>query len=125
MILPPWRKWCIRRYRRLLDEKQALPQLIVVDGGKGQLSAALKSLDKLNLGAKLPLLVLQRNWKKSIFPVIRFLSTLIRIQNPLKLIQNLRNEAHRFGITFHRLKAIGTMTQSALEDIPGIGTKIH
>ena len=111
-----------RRYRRLRDEKQALPQLIVVDGGKGQLSAALSSLDKLNLRGQIAIIGIAKKLEEIYFPGDSVPLYIDKSSESLKLIQNLRNEAHRFGITFHRLKRSGSMTSSSLEGIPGIGS---
>jgi len=110
-----------RRYRRLKDEKQALPQLIVVDGGKGQLNAALSSLDKLKLRGQIAIIGIAKKLEEIYFPGDAVPLYIDKSSESLKLIQNLRNEAHRFGITFHRLKRSGSMTSSSLEGIPGIG----
>jgi len=111
-----------RRYRRLRDEKQALPQLIVVDGGKGQLSAALSSLDKLKLRGQIAIIGIAKKLEEIYFPGDAIPLYIDKSSESLKLIQNLRNEAHRFGITFHRLKRSESMTSSSLEGIPGIGS---
>jgi len=111
-----------RRYKRLLDEKQALPQLVVVDGGKGQLSAALASLDQLNLRGKVAIIGIAKKLEEIYFPGDTVPLYIDKNSESLKLIQHLRNEAHRFGIAFHRLKRSGSMTKSSLEGIPGIGT---
>ena len=110
-----------RRYKRLLDEKQSLPQLIVVDGGKGQLSAALKSLDELSLRGRIAIIGIAKRLEEIYFPGDSVPLYLDKKSESLKLVQNLRNEAHRFGISFHRLKRSGSMISSFLEDIPGIG----
>ena len=112
-----------RRYRRLLSEKAALPQLIVIDGGKGQLNSALKSLDKLGLRRKIGIIGIAKKLEEIYFPDDSVPLYIDKNSESLKLIQNLRNEAHRFGIEFHRLKRSGTMTQSVLENIPGVGSK--
>ncbi len=112
-----------RRYKRLLDEKQALPQLIVVDGGKGQLSSALSSLDQLNLRGKIAIVGIAKKLEEIYFPGDPVPLYIDKNSESLKLIQNLRNEAHRFGITFHRLKRSGAMTSSAMEGISGIGKR--
>jgi len=111
-----------RRYRRLKDEKQALPQLIVVDGGKGQLSAALSSLDELKLRGQIAIIGIAKKLEEIYFPGDAVPLYIDKSSESLKLIQNLRNEAHRFGISFHRLKRSGSMTSSSLEGIPGIGS---
>jgi excinuclease ABC subunit C len=110
-----------RRYKRLLDEKQSLPQLIVVDGGKGQLSAALQSLDQLRLRGKIAIIGIAKRLEEIYFPGDSVPLYLDKNSESLKLVQNLRNEAHRFGITFHRLKRSASMTSSFLDEIPGIG----
>jgi len=113
----------LRRYRRLLEEKQTLPQLIVVDGGKGQLSAALKSLDKLGLRGKIAVIGIAKKLEEIYFPGDPIPLYIDKNSESLKIIQQLRNEAHRFGITFHRLKRSNDFTKSALADIHGIGAK--
>ncbi len=110
-----------RRYRRLLEEKAKLPQLIIVDGGKGQLSAALKSLDRLNLRGKVAIIGIAKKLEEIYFPDDPVPLYIDKNSESLKLIQNLRNEAHRFGINFHRLKRSGSMTRSEMEQISGIG----
>jgi len=112
-----------RRYRRLLEEKQSLPQLVVIDGGKGQLNSALKSLDKLELRGEIAIIGIAKKLEEIYFPEDPVPLYIDKNSESLKLIQNLRNEAHRFGIEFHRLKRSGTMTRSFLEDIPGVGPK--
>lgn len=112
-----------RRYRRLLEEKKQLPHLIVVDGGKGQLSSALKSLDKLGLRGKIGIIGIAKKLEEIYFPEDPVPLYIDKNSESLKLIQSLRNEAHRFGIEFHRLKRSGAMTQSQLENIPGVGSK--
>ena len=112
-----------RRYRRLMEEKKDLPQLIVIDGGKGQLNSALKSLDKLDLRGKVAIIGIAKKLEEIYFPDDPVPLYIDKNSESLKLIQNLRNEAHRFGITFHRLKRSGNMTKSLLEDIPGLGSR--
>jgi len=112
-----------RRYRRLLAEKSDLPQLIVIDGGKGQLNAALKSLDKLGLRGKISIIGIAKKLEEIFFPDDPVPLYIDKNSESLKLIQNLRNEAHRFGINFHRQKRSGSMTHSQLEEVPGIGGK--
>ena len=111
-----------RRYKRLIEEDQDLPQLIVVDGGKGQLSAALSSLDQLDLRGKIAIVGIAKRLEEIYFPGDAVPLYIDKNSESLKLIQNLRNEAHRFGITFHRLKRSGSMTISSLESIPGVGS---
>lgn len=112
-----------RRYKRLLSEKSDLPQLIIIDGGKGQLNAALKSLDKLHLRGKISIIGIAKKLEEIYFPDDPVPLYIDKNSESLKLIQNLRNEAHRFGITFHRQKRSGSMTQSQLLEVPGIGIK--
>ena len=112
-----------RRYKRLVEEKQNLPHLIVIDGGKGQLNAALKSLIKLDLRGRIAIIGIAKKLEEIYFPDDPVPLYINKNSESLKLIQYLRNEAHRFGIAFHRQKRSGTMTRSALEDIPGIGAK--
>ncbi len=112
-----------RRYRRLLEEDQPLPQLIVIDGGKGQLSAALKSLEKLNLRGKIALIGIAKRLEEIYFPKDSVPLYLDKNSESLKLIQQLRNEAHRFGITHHRGKRSKDLIQSELTKINGIGEK--
>lgn len=112
-----------RRYRRLLSENADLPQLIVIDGGKGQLNAALKSLDKLDLRGKISIIGIAKKLEEIYFPDDPVPLYIDKNSESLKLIQNLRNEAHRFGIKFHRQKRSGSMTQSQLEQVQGIGAK--
>lgn len=112
-----------RRYRRLLEEKQDLPQLVVIDGGKGQLNAALRSLNKLELRGRVAIIGIAKKLEEIYFPDDPVPLYIDKNSESLKLVQFLRNEAHRFGIEFHRLKRSGTMTRSLLEDIPGVGQK--
>ncbi len=112
-----------RRYKRLLEEKGSLPQLIVIDGGKGQLSSALKSLEMLNLRGKIAIIGIAKRLEEIYFPDDPIPLYLDKKSESLKLIQQLRNEAHRFGITFHRKKRSKDAISSALEDIEGIGDK--
>jgi len=112
-----------RRYKRMLEEKSSLPQLIVIDGGKGQLSAALKSLEKLHLRGKTAIIGIAKKLEEIYFPDDPVPLYIDKNSESLKLIQHLRNEAHRFGIAFHRLKRSGTFTRSSLESIEGVGTK--
>ncbi len=111
----------LRRYGRLLEEKKPLPQLIVVDGGKGQLNAAVKSLEKLKLRGKIPVIGLAKRLEEIFVPGDSVPLYLNKNSVSLKLIQHMRNEAHRFGITFHRQKRSGDFLNSELEKIEGIG----
>ncbi len=112
-----------RRYKRLLDEKSELPQLIIVDGGKGQLSAALKSLEELNLRGKIAIIGIAKKLEEIFFPGDSVPLYLDKNSETLKVIQHARNEAHRFGITFHRNKRSNDFLNSELEDIDGVGKK--
>ena len=112
-----------RRYKRLLDEKSDLPQLIIVDGGKGQLSAALKSLDELKLRGVIAIIGIAKKLEEIYFPGDSIPLYLDKNSETLKVIQQARNEAHRFGITFHRNKRSKDFLNSELEDINGIGKK--
>lgn len=112
-----------RRYKRMLDEKQPLPQLIIIDGGKGQLSSALKSLEKLGLRHKIAILGIAKRLEELFFPDDPVPLYLDKKSETLKIIQQLRNEAHRFGLTFHRNKRSADTFQSELGTLPGIGEK--
>ncbi|SHE62249.1 Excinuclease ABC subunit C [Arenibacter palladensis] len=112
-----------RRYKRLLEEDQSLPQLIVIDGGKGQLSSALKSLDALGLRRKIAIIGIAKRLEEIYFPEDPIPLYLDKKSESLKIIQQLRNEAHRFGITFHRNKRSKAAINSELESIEGIGNK--
>lgn len=112
-----------RRYKRLLDEKQSLPQLIIVDGGKGQLSSALKSIDRLGLRGKIAIVGIAKRLEEIYFPEDPIPLYLDKKSESLKVIQFLRNEAHRFGITLHRNKRSKKAIQSGLDVFPGIGPK--
>lgn len=112
-----------RRYRRLLEEERSLPQLIVIDGGKGQLGAALEALEKLNLRGKIAIVGIAKKLEEIYFPGDSVPLYLDKNSETLKIIQQLRDEAHRFGITFHRNKRSGDFIKSELENISGIGEK--
>ncbi len=112
-----------RRYKRLLDENQPLPQLIIIDGGKGQLSAALKSIDELGLRGKIAIIGIAKRLEELFYPGDSIPLYLDKKSETLKVIQQLRNEAHRFGITFHRDKRSKAALNSSVESIPGIGEK--
>ena len=112
-----------RRYKRLLDENQSLPQLIIIDGGKGQLSAALKSIDELGLRGKIAIIGIAKRLEELFYPGDSIPLYLDKKSETLKVIQQLRNEAHRFGITFHRDKRSKAALNSSVESIPGIGEK--
>jgi excinuclease ABC subunit C len=112
-----------RRYKRIIDEKHSLPQLVVIDGGKGQLNAAIRSLEKLQLRGKVAIIGIAKKLEEIYFPDDPVPLYIDKNSESLKLIQQLRNEAHRFGITFHRLKRSGAFTKSTLEAIDGVGSK--
>ncbi len=112
-----------RRYKRLLDENQPLPQLIIIDGGKGQLSSALKSIDDLGLRGKIAIIGIAKRLEELFYPDDSAPLYLDKKSETLKVIQFLRNEAHRFGITFHRDKRSKAALNSSIETIPGIGEK--
>ena len=110
-----------RRYKRLLSENEPLPQLIVIDGGKGQLSSALKSLDILGLRGKIAIIGIAKRLEEIYYPGDSIPMYLDKKSESLKIIQHLRNEAHRFGITFHRNKRSKGAIKSELEQIPNVG----
>jgi excinuclease ABC subunit C len=110
-----------RRYKRLLSENLPLPQLIVIDGGKGQLSSALKSLDLLGLRGKIAIIGIAKRLEEIYYPGDPIPMYLDKRSETLKIVQFLRNEAHRFGITLHRNKRSKSAIQSELEQIPNIG----
>jgi len=110
-----------RRYKRLLEEGAPLPQLIVIDGGKGQLSSALNSLEVLGLRGKVAIIGIAKRLEEIYFPGDSIPLYLDKKSESLKVIQQLRNEAHRFGITFHRQKRSSNALSNVLEEIPGIG----
>ena len=110
-----------RRYRRLLQEEQPLPQLIVIDGGKGQLSSALKSLETLGLRGKIAIIGIAKRLEEIYFPGDSLPLYLDKKSETLKVIQQLRNEAHRFSLKHHREKRSATAITSELEQISGIG----
>ena len=112
-----------RRYRRLLNEAESLPQLIVIDGGKGQLSSALKSLEVLGLRGKIAIIGIAKRLEEIYFPDDPIPLYLDKKSETLKIIQQLRNEAHRFGISFHRNKRSNAAINTELENIEGIGQK--
>lgn len=123
MISLPIEEVVYRRYRRLLEEDAELPQLIVIDGGKGQLSSALKSLELLGLRGKIAIIGIAKRLEEIYYPDDPVPLYLDKKSETLKIIQQLRNEAHRFGITFHRNKRSKAAINSELEAIEGIGEK--
>jgi len=112
-----------RRYKRLLENKQPLPQLIIIDGGKGQLSSAVKSLKKLGLYGKISVIGIAKRLEEIYYPNDSIPLYLDKKSETLKIIQRARDEAHRFGITFHRKKRMHHTLQTELEQISGIGPK--
>ncbi len=112
-----------RRYKRLLDEGEKLPDLIIIDGGKGQLSSALKSLELLDLRGKIAIIGIAKRLEELFYPNDPIPLYLDKKSETLKVIQQLRNEAHRFGITFHRQKRSNNALKTSIETIPGIGEK--
>ena len=112
-----------RRYQRMINEKEDLPQLIVVDGGKGQLSSALKSLKSLNIHKKVGIIGIAKKLEEIYFPQDQLPLYLDKKSTSLKVIQHMRNEAHRFGINHHRNKRIKGTIQTELSTIKGIGEK--
>ncbi|MDB4324088.1 excinuclease ABC subunit UvrC [Crocinitomicaceae bacterium] len=114
-----------RRYKRLLEEKQSLPQLIVIDGGKGQLSASLTALERLDLRGKIAIVGIAKRLEEIFFPGDSYPIYIDKKSESLRVIQYLRNEAHRFGITHHRNKRSKASLTSELTQIKGIGPSAH
>lgn len=112
-----------RRYRRLLEEDEPLPQLIIVDGGKGQLSSGVKALERLGLRGKIAIIGIAKRLEELFYPGDQYPLYLDKKTETLKVIQYLRNEAHRFGITFHRDKRSKNAVGTELNNIEGIGEK--
>ena len=112
-----------RRYKRMIDEQKELPQLVIIDGGKGQLSSAMKSIDKLGLRQQLTVIGIAKKLEEIYFPGDSVPIYLDKSSVSLKIIQHMRNEAHRFGINFHRDKRSSEMVRSDLDNIKGIGPK--
>ncbi len=112
-----------RRYKRMIDEQKDLPQLVIIDGGKGQLSSAMKSIDRLALRQKVTVIGIAKKLEEIYFPGDSVPIYLDKSSISLKIIQQLRNEAHRFGINFHRDKRSSEMVRSDLDNIKGIGPK--
>ena len=112
-----------RRYKRILNEKSHLPNLIVIDGGKGQLSSSIKALKKLNLDKKIAILGIAKRLEEIFYPNDPFPLYLNKKSETLKVIQQMRNEAHRFAISFHRRKRSKQALSSTFDSIPGIGEK--
>ncbi len=112
-----------RRYKRLIEEEQPLPDLIVIDGGKGQLNAALQALKSLDLYGQIPIIGMAKRLEEIYYPEDAYPLHLSKQSPSLRLLQHIRNEAHRFAITFHRDKRSKAGLKSQLEEIPGIGPK--
>ena len=110
-----------RRYKRLLEEKAGMPQLIIIDGGKGQLSSALDALEKLGLRGKITIIGIAKRLEEIYFPDDPIPLYLDKKSESLRIIQQLRNEAHRFGITHHRKRREKGTIKSELNEIDGIG----
>jgi excinuclease ABC subunit C len=110
-----------RRYKRVLEEQKPLPQLIIIDGGKGQLTAATKALDHLGLRGQISIIGIAKKLEEIYFPEDQVPLYLDKKTESLKLIQQLRDEAHRFGISFHRQKRSSDFVMTELEKIHGIG----
>lgn len=114
-----------RRYKRLLEENQSLPQLIVIDGGKGQLSSSLNALERLGLRGKIAIVGIAKKLEEIFFPGDSLPIYIDKRSESLRVIQFMRNEAHRFGITHHRNKRSKSAITSELTEIKGIGEKTH
>ena len=112
-----------RRYKRMLEEKSVLPSLIIIDGGKGQLSSSIKALKKLNLENTIAILGIAKRLEEIFYPNDPIPLYLNKKSETLKVIQQMRNEAHRFAINFHRNKRSKQALTSSFDEIPGIGEK--
>ncbi|MDR2911673.1 MAG: excinuclease ABC subunit C, partial [Bacteroidales bacterium] len=112
-----------RRYKRIIEEKKPLPQLIVIDGGKGQISYAVNALKKLELHGKITIIGIAKRLEEIYFPGDSIPVYINKNSETLKIIQQLRDEAHRFGISFHRNKRSNSFLISELSEIVGIGEK--
>jgi len=112
-----------RRYKRLLAEDESLPQLIVIDGGKGQLGSSLKALERLGLRGKIAIVGIAKRLEEIFYPGDKYPLFLDKTSETLKVMQHLRNEAHRFGITFHRNQRSKNSIQTELSNIDGVGEK--
>ena len=112
-----------RRYSRLIKEDEPLPQLVIIDGGKGQLSAAMKSIEKLGLRGEITVIGIAKKLEEIYFPGDSVPIYIDKRSESLKIIQHLRNEAHRFGITHHRNKRSKAALGTELTEIEGIGER--
>lgn len=113
----------LRRYQRLIAEGAGLPQLVIIDGGKGQLSAAMKSIKALGLEGQITVVGIAKRLEEIYFPDDPVPAHINKKSESLKLIQQARDEAHRFGITFHRNQRSKNFLKTELTEIPGIGKK--
>jgi len=113
-----------RRYKRMIEEEKPLPQLIVIDGGKGQLSSATSALDRLSIEGRIAIIGIAKKLEEIYFPGDAVPIYLDKTSETLKVIQQIRDEAHRFGITFHRNKRSGEFIHSELTKIDGVGEAI-
>ena len=111
------------RYKRMLDEGENLPQLILIDGGKGQLSSAVKSLKLLGLYGKITIVGIAKRLEEIFFPEDPIPLYLDKKSETLKILQRVRDEAHRFGVKHHRTRRTNNTIKSELEEIPGVGEK--
>lgn len=112
-----------RRYKRLLDEHEPLPQLVIIDGGKGQLSSSVKALEKLGLAGRMAIIGIAKRLEEIYFPGDSIPIYIDKRSPSLKLIQQLRNEAHRFSLAHHRNRRSKSALKTSLTDIPGVGQK--
>lgn len=112
-----------RRYKRMLEEGESLPQLILIDGGKGQLSSAIKSLKLLGLYGKITIVGIAKRLEEIFFPEDPIPLYLDKKSETLKVLQRVRDEAHRFGVRHHRTRRTNSTIKSELEEIPGVGDK--
>lgn len=113
----------LRRYKRMIEESDSLPQLVIIDGGKGQLSSAMKSIEELGLKERFVVIGIAKRLEEIYFPNDPIPLYINKKSESLKLIQQLRNEAHRFAITFHRNQRSKNFINTKLKDIPGVGDK--
>ena len=121
--LSSMREVVVRRYSRLVEEGQELPQLLIVDGGKGQVTSALEALDSIGLSGQMAVVGIAKRLNEVYFPGDSVPLYVDKNSETLHVIQRLRDEAHRFAITFHRKQRSKGQVQSALDVIPGIGPK--
>jgi excinuclease ABC subunit C len=115
------REVVLRRYARLLEEGSSLPQLIIIDGGKGQLSHALEALEELGIRGQVAIIGIAKKLEEIYFPGDSIPIYLDKRSSTLRLIQQLRNEAHRFSLAHHRQRRSKAALRSALDDVPGVG----